>query len=177
MPGSNFLIGGILATVSLVGAAMFMADRSSAIQLKQMELTANSIRVDAWDKLSTRAILKSADTDLKTYFLKEQEHAMIVRDFYAAKEELKESSMENTVALQQVLYRLHGSPFFNKDYMPEYNALWAMLSTKKNEVKCKDLIKAYPDQNFEDVFDQCRFRDASVKIKDAADRLGWKLQN
>lgn len=80
----------------------------------------------SWDTLSNRAILKKADADLKTYFLKEQEYELIVREFQTVKDEVIDK--KNYVAMVQILNRLRGSPFFDEKYRPEYDALWVMLT-------------------------------------------------
>lgn len=100
---------------------------SNTEKLKRLEFQKDAIEIEAWDKLSTRAILKSADKDLKSYFLKEQEYTLIVRDFQAIKEETRPG---NTTGMTQVLNRLRFSPFFDNKYRSEYEALWIILSAR-----------------------------------------------
>ena len=105
---------------------------------------------------------------MKTYFLKEQEYAII------------ESPFTHSAGLQQVLNRLRGSPFFDNTHRPEYDALSVMVSMKKKELKCEELkceelIKTFPMQDFKSAFSQCWDDKQFVEIEEAADGLERKL--
>ena len=50
-------------------------------QGKYIDAKWRAIHAQEWSKLITKNVLKQADPDLKTYLLKEQEYALIVRDF------------------------------------------------------------------------------------------------
>ena len=138
----------------------------------------NAIAAKGWDKLSTRAILKSMDPDLKTYFLKEQEYLSIVHEF----EMLKESTIKtgNYTAMSLVMHRLRQSPFFNEDYRPEYAALWLILtqSDSKDGMGCSQLFEAYPDfrSKFRTAYTGCRSAEKRVSVREAIEALERKLR-
>lgn len=150
-----------------VGSVGYVIDRLNAPKFKLMEVTGDAIAADAWDKLSTKAILKHADKDLKTYFMKKQEYTMIARDFQAVKGEFVKDFKATTpepallthiVGLQQVLNRLRGSPFFEDEYRPEYDALWVMLTGRQAKTSCGELIGEFPKFKtyFEATFKKCK---------------------
>lgn len=157
------------------------------LALRKLELQKNAVEAEAWDKLSTRAILKRADKDLKTYFLKEQEYALIVRDYQAIKQE---TSSKNTVGMTQVLNRLRGSPFFDNNYRPEYDALWAILTNpdkpandqvKESSITCSRLFSVFPgfEKEFKNTFANCKDGEKKgvVDLPTAMSALEVKLRN
>lgn len=180
---------GIGSFALFVGSVGYVIDRMNAPKLKLMEVTTDVIAVDAWDKLSTRAILKHADKDLKTYFMKEHEYGMIVRDFQAVKSELvkdfkettpESASLTHIVGLQQVLNRLRGSPFFKDEYHPEYDALWVMLTGRQIKTSCGELIEEFPKfkTHLKATFKTCEDdENGEITIIDAVTALERKLSN
>jgi len=95
-------VAGVLGLLAACyGAQAAIQIRQSAdneLELKKkLELRKIAIEAEEWNKLSTRAILKVADPDLKSYYLKQQEYALIVRDFQALK------NTKDSIAMQLVL--------------------------------------------------------------------------
>jgi hypothetical protein len=145
----------------------------------------------AWAKLTTREILKKADPELKTYFLKEQEYALIVREFQS----LKDATIANNdyTAMILVMNRLRASPFFDEVYRPEYDTLWLMLTQKgkKDGIKCAQLYKIYPEfkNDFYKIYEPCENDstwsklvlggggEGNVSILHAIEALERKLRN
>ena len=163
---------------------------NDAKELKLLELQKRAKDAEAWDHLSTRAILKAADPDLKAYFLKEREYALIVRDFQAI---TPETTVKNTIAMVQILNRLRGSPFFDDKYRPEYEALWVTLTSEpvKSELKdspkelsvpCEELFKLFPEYagQFKVAYKSCGDLNkvlGDVGLQDAIRALEVKLRN
>ena len=175
MPVAIFTWG--VAAIGAVAVASYKFSNQETMQ--KNEFTKKAIQAKAWDELPTRAILKVADKDLKTYFLKEQEYALIVRDFQAYRNQVE----SNTTAVKQVLNRLRSSPFFDDAYRPEYDALWALVTTNKPEkITCQKLCQLFPEEAFEKAF-QVAFdcagttKDKVINLEDAFAALEMKLRS
>ena len=138
------------------------------VQLKRMEIASEATKIEAFDKLSVKAILKSKDRDLSSYFAKQLEYQMIVSDFHECK--------KNPIALRQVLSRLHMSPFFNDAYRAEFQAVWSMMSSDQTQVSCTAMISRFPEHmhQFNDVF-FCRDSWEKIELNYAIECLERKL--
>lgn len=181
MPNPEIVIGSIFAAASLIGAIGYLADRFNVIKLKHMDLTADSIRAEAWDKLNVTAILKTMD--METFIIKEYEYINIVRDFSEANREFKfvnksklpETPVIPTVALEHTLRRLDASPFFVDKYRIESKVIQMMFSKNKKSITCDELGDAFPAYDFTKVYSECSYLGASVDVEEIIDALEYKL--
>lgn len=152
----------LLALSSGVVMTVWYFAAKSADVLKtmvEMDPTRDALAVRAWDELSTRAILKKADPDLKTYFLKQQEFLHAVRDF----QDLKE--IPRTPPMLDVLVRLRASPFFSDTLRPEYDVLWVLLTQRQDSIGCARFAQLYPKAKCE----------GEMTVREAVEALERKL--
>jgi len=207
--GPGVLFGGAFLFASLVGASCYgigyaniidrMSRHSNAVELKRMELSADAIRAEAWDKLSMRAVLKSSSKDGYRYEASKRELDKLVRDFCDLREEMhqgeemghevsfrireknREALLQNIEKNRDVLLRsiekIHEHPLFETEGREEYNAMWFMLKSKTRAVTCRELMNKFPLRDFPSAFRQCRLHvDGPVKIDEAMDQFEHKMR-
>lgn len=103
-----------------------MAD--AAVEIKKIDVEKEAHAARAWDKLSTRAILKKADPGLERYFEKQEE-------YHQAKSQLRRvgdrgiNTWADCVAMVELVSRMRRSPFV--DTQEERDSLLRMVERVK----------------------------------------------
>lgn len=119
----------------------------------------------AWGELPTRTILRSAEPDLKSYFLKEQEYLHTIRDI---------DTLQEPSALPSALHRLRTSPFFNEAYRLEYNVPWEAVGVREGDgVRCDRLRELYPQSagRIPQTYLSCKREGGTVSTAEALEAL------
>ena len=106
-----------------------MAD--AAVELKKIDVEKEAHAARAWDKLSTRAILKKADPGLERYFEKQEEYREAKSDLRAVGDRGGINTLVDCVAMVKLVNGIRLSPFF--DTQEERDSLLRMVERVKRQ--------------------------------------------